>query len=827
MRIVVSFIVSLVVLVYLLPENTQAAKSYYGVALKNPTHVYKSTSRDSGSWKSYEAGSILKYTEYNDGWYRATVKVDGKWQTGYIHKSDVENATENQQTLRGVALKNPTHVYANASRTSSLKKYSIGSILKYRTFTSNWYEATVYINGKPKTGYINKQDVENAVQNQQTLKGIALRQPTAVYKNAAAGASWKTYAAGSILKYRTFTSNWYEATVYINGKPQTGYIHRSDVENAVENQQTLTGIALRKPTAVYKNASTQSSWKTYEEGSILKYRTFSSNWYEATVYVNGKRQTGYIHKSHVENVIPENERKTLHGIGTAIPTAVYAKASTSSTKLKTYTAGSKLKYRTFSSNWYEATVYINGKKTTGYIYKNHVDELLNSSKSLVGRALKEPTHVYSGPSRNSKTLKSYKKHATLKFRELSKNWYEATVYINGKAHTGYIHKSDVTTVDIVKYTQYNIRFKDLVDAQMVPGRAKSDGAGRIDATRAEVEYYANPANFPRGTTEFFQFLVLSEPIGLNAKEVNEKVLKGKGSLEGQAAAFINTAKKYSINEAYLIAHALHETGNGKSTLANGIPVDKNGNVTRDKNGNIAKTKDTAHIVYNMFGYGANDSCPIDCGAKYAFQQGWFTVEDSIIGGIKSIYNYISRGQDTLYKMKWNPSSPGYPQYATHVQWAVLQTKRIAEIYSLLDNYVLVFDVPKFLDNPGKTPKPSTVTSSQMIVMNESFKLQVEPHDNGKIQANSPSLNEPIKLTEPQKPPIEEEQQEQQNLTGVTIDEATLWKEPADENIDSIIGKVPVDTQLDIVEVYGDWYKIVYTDLEGWIRSEYVQLLGEE
>lgn len=752
-NVVASFIVSLAVLVYLLPETVQANKSYNGVALKNPTYVYKSTSRDSGIWKSYASGSILKYTEYNDQWYRATVKVGGKWQTGYIHKSDVENATENQQTLRGVALKNSTHVYANASRNSSLKKYSSGSILKYRTFTSNWYEATVYVNGKARKGYINKQDVDNIVQKQETLQGIALRQPTAVYKKATTG----------------------------------------------------------------------SAWKTYDAGSVLKYRTFSSNWYEATVIVKGKRQTGYIHKSHVENVIPENERKTLNGIGTAVPTTVYSKASTSSKKLKTYSSGSKLKYRTFSSNWYVATVYINGKKTTGYIHKNHVDELVNSQKRLDGRALKQPTYVYSGASRNSKPLKSYKKHSVLKFRELSKNWYEATVYIDGKAYTGYIHRNDVTTEDIIKYTQYNYTFKTMVDAQMVPDRAKSDGAGRIDATRAEVEYYANPANFPRGTTEFYQFLVLSEPIGLNAKEVNEKILKGKGSLEGQAQAFINAGKKYSINEAYLIAHALHETGNGKSALASGIPVDKNGKVTRDKNGKIAKTSKTAHYVYNMFGYGAYDSCPIDCGAEYAFKQGWFTIEDSIVGGIKSIYNYISRGQDTLYKMKWNPESPGFLQYATHVQWAVLQTKRIAEIYSLLDNYVLVFDVPKFLDNPGKTPNPNAVKSSRMVSTSDSIELQLD----------LPVLNEPIeekpdaKPVEPKKPVVEEENNEQLTSTGVTLEDVILWKTPSDENDENIISQIPSGTHIEIIEVDGNWYKVTYEDEEGWVFSEYVELLNED
>ncbi|MBS3336809.1 hypothetical protein KCW11_13430, partial [Staphylococcus aureus] len=68
----------------------------------------------------------------------------------------------------------------------------------------------------------------------------------------------KTYSAGSLLKYKTFTSNWYQATVIINGKRQTGYIHKDHVENAVSNQNTLQGVAKNNSTKVYKSTSTSS-----------------------------------------------------------------------------------------------------------------------------------------------------------------------------------------------------------------------------------------------------------------------------------------------------------------------------------------------------------------------------------------------------------------------------------------------------------------------------------------------------------------------------------------------------------------------------------------
>jgi beta-N-acetylglucosaminidase len=207
----------------------------------------------------------------------------------------------------------------------------------------------------------------------------------------------------------------------------------------------------------------------------------------------------------------------------------------------------------------------------------------------------------------------------------------------------------------------------------------------VNASPSDVKYYINPENFNPNSPEYFQFLVLSRPAGLNIDEVNEKILRGKGILEGKAAAFVEAAKAYSINEVYLISHALLETGDGRSKLANGVLVDT-------VNGQPVEPK----VVYNMYGINAKDSCPVRCGAEYAYQQGWFTPEAAIIGGAKFIgQGYIHNGQDTLYKMRWNPEQPGTHQYATDIAWAVKQTYRIQSLYGLLSQYSLVFDIPKY------------------------------------------------------------------------------------------------------------------------------------
>ncbi|MCS5431889.1 glucosaminidase domain-containing protein, partial [Staphylococcus aureus] len=139
---------------------------------------------------------------------------------------------------------------------------------------------------------------------------------------------------------------------------------------------------------------------------------------------------------------------------------------------------------------------------------------------------------------------------------------------------------------------------------------------------------------------------------------------------------------YNINEVYLVSHALLETGNGTSKLANGGDVVNNKVVT---NG--------AKKYYNMFGIGAVDKDPVKQGFATAKNNGWDTVKKAIVGGAKYIANsYINQGQNTLYKMRWNPDNPGVHQYATDVAWASHNATRIKGFYDSMNKLGKYFDV---------------------------------------------------------------------------------------------------------------------------------------
>ncbi|MCM3112003.1 N-acetylmuramoyl-L-alanine amidase [Lederbergia lenta] len=383
-------------------------------------------------------------------------------------------ASTSVKQLRGVAIENSTNVYSQTSKSSSvLKAYKRGHILIYRAHSPEWYEATVYINGKAQTGYIYANDVD-AIIDQHQLKGFAQKQPVNVYTTPTRQSGvLKSYQQGHALSYKSFSSQWHEATVYVNGKAEKGYIHSSDVgEKAPLVQTPLKGIALVHSTTVYNTPSKNSGkLKAYNKGQILQYRSYNSEWHEATVYLNGKAHTGYIHVNDVETA--KNSPSTLQGLALKSITHIYSSASTNSKVLKSYNHGSLLKYREFTSNWYEATVYINGKAHTGYISAGDLEEIIKKQQTIKGLALKNPTKVYAVPSSGSKVLKSYKMGQNMTYRTFTTDWYEATVYVNGKAITGYIHKDDVGT---------NIGKVVIID----PGHGGSDsgalGIGLVEKT---------------------------------------------------------------------------------------------------------------------------------------------------------------------------------------------------------------------------------------------------------------------------------------------------------------------------------------------------------
>lgn len=313
---------------------------------------------------------------------------------------------------------------------------------------------------------------------------------------------------------------------------------------------------------------------------------------------------------------------------------------------------------------------------------------------------------------------------------------------------------------------------------------KVDGSGLFIASQSAVAYYMNPNNFGKDSAEIYQFLVLSTPVeGLNATTVNSQALKGMGVLENTANAFIQAGLDNKVNAIYLMSHAIHETGKGTSALAKGIEVGVNSlgkpeMVTAQNRANLTNIKK----AYNVYGIGAVDANADKLGAETAYQNGWFTVKDAIIGGASFVKaKYIGVGQDTLYEMRWDPTKPTNHQYATHIMWAVLQAQRIQEIYEQTGadkTTKMVFEIPSYVGQPSSSPKPS-VEGEYMVY---------------------PTLNGTTAKVK------------------VTTTQLNFRVYP---KYGTVIATLANDTEVKILGENTGWYKISVNGKTGWVSGEYL------
>ncbi|MFK8913923.1 SH3 domain-containing protein [Shouchella clausii] len=384
----------------------------------------------------------------------------------------------------------------------------------------------------------------------------------------------------------------------------------------------------------------------------------------------------------------------------------------------------------------------------------------------------------------------------------------------------------------VKESHYDLSFDAAVDRQMgLSARPQTDKNGRWEnASRSDVAYYMNANNFKQGTSSYLQFLNLSSSAGLSAEAINSQLLSDKGILQGQGQAFINASKLYGVNEIYLISHALLETGNGKSQLATGVQVN-------------GKT------VYNMYGIGAYDGNAVSAGAQYAYNQGWFTPEDAIIGGARFVSNnYFARGQNTLYKMRWNPANPGTYQYATDVGWAVKQTHQMSNLYSLVDDYEMTFDVPVYKNQPtgdagndkleqlptgtfGTTTARLNVrtgpgTSHSIVTtLDKDTKIELLAKQGNWYQiavGNTTGFvsGDYLKLDKPSEDNVEDSDQEPISY-GETTARLNLRSQPNTSS--NVLTTLALGQKLEILKKEGNWYRVRAGHQSGWVSADYVKI----
>ncbi|QTQ08934.1 SH3-like domain-containing protein [Macrococcoides canis] len=342
----------------------------------------------------------------------------------------------------------------------------------------------------------------------------------------------------------------------------------------------------------------------------------------------------------------------------------------------------------------------NNNKVLGWISSKFIKTAPTATISWTKSAhtVKAPTgYIYNIPSGANKqriAKLSAVKGGTLQVirtDKVGRTLWHKVIYNNNKI--GYVSARDLFTQKITKL-KAPTTLSAAVAKQMNLGKVHAGSAPKVvfstpqsaynvrNATAAEVTKAMNTKDKLTDPVMKYQFLDLGKSEGISAKTLN-KLLVGKGALAGQGAAFAKAAQQFNINEVYLIAHAILETGHGSSRLANGLSINSTNTALTSKG-----TK-----YYNMYGAKADDNNPEIGGIKYAKAQGWDNQSKAIIGGAKYVRSaYIDHGQRTLHQMRWNPANPATHQYATDINWAAKNAAIIAGMYKTLGldavNYVI-------------------------------------------------------------------------------------------------------------------------------------------
>ena len=456
-------------------------------------------------------------------------------------------------------------------------------------------------------------------------------------------------------------------------------------------------------------------------GSVVKIVDTNGSWYKIK-YGSGY---GYVHKDYVTiktssnnnntQEKPDNKPEVVVKKGEVYNTGsnlrVRSAANTNSIVLGYLVDGTKVDIIGSEGNWYK----INFKDKTGFVSKDYV-RLLDEKPTtpVVPPVTPEVPDV----PEDKPQIPDEKPEENLKGISIGAV-NVSNLNVRSGAGTSYAIKGSVTINHIVEIVGeengwYKIKYKDntaYVSSKYINISTGSSNYGLtvdkfaelqfpklnmvqkdgkwVNASLEDIKYYMNPNNFINDVSKYM-FMKLNYVNGIPMSVINE-VIQGRGILSGKGNAFLEGAKKYNVNVMYLLSHARLETGNGTSTLSNGVLVTEVDGVPVEP-----------RVVYNMYGVGAIDSDPLRGGSEYAYKQGWFTPELAISEGASWISkNYINStkyNQNTLYKMRWNMSSTsiGWHQYASDIAWAEKQA-RIMAPYLEKCGVVFEFDLPTLIN----------------------------------------------------------------------------------------------------------------------------------
>ncbi|MFD1708207.1 SH3 domain-containing protein, partial [Siminovitchia sediminis] len=692
------------------PAQSKTTTKYVNVNPGSTLNVRSQSSTSGSVIGSLSSGTKVTVYSESKGW--AQINYNGR--TGYISSTYLSGSAPSSKPSGSVpAQEKTTTKYVNVNPGSSLNIRSQGStISKIIGKLPSGTKVTVYseskgwakITANGLSGYVSSDFLTTSSSSGssadpetgapvKTIKFVDVNAGSILNvrsKPSTTGQIIDRLTRGTEVAVISETSGW--SKISVNGK--TGYVssqYLSATDEKKETVKTTTKYVVSPDAsgiAMHKSPTNNSSVIVHVAAGIpVEVYSEENGWAKVKVY----NSEGYIQSKFLSASKPESDtEQTGDSVQTRYVSVnpgsnlnMRSKPSLQGTVIAKLPSGTAVQYHSASNGW--AKVTVNGK--TGYVSTQYLTAGLKEHDKLEDKATEYSYYDLSldemvkiQMAANPQTDKQYATY--IREDSLRLNSSKSGTVVGGTwnvrsgAGTNFSSLGKVssgrnlTILSSVKgadgYTWYQVAYN----------------TGWVTAKEDDVRYYLDPDNFINDPVKSLQFVNLSKTTNAQAQEINEKILAGKGILSGKAAAFIEAGKIHGVNELYLISHALLETGNGNSQLAKGVKIN-------------GKT------VYNMYGIGAYDGAAVQKGAEFAYKAGWFTPEAAIIGGAQFIgRNYISAGQNTLYKMRWNPEAAvannrATHQYATDIGWAVKQISQIHNLYMLVNSYTLQYDIPVY------------------------------------------------------------------------------------------------------------------------------------
>ena len=553
-----------------------------GNMIKNENNGLKSTVRSFSAKETLSvydnsSGSLVLFGKINAGETYPILGTMGDWiridfagRIGYVYAPAVSmefvssdkyfKVTEDHVTiydnrggtLRPVGQLTKGEVYPRISDYGNWHQIKFGNIYGYV-----WKAATI-----PASGNMIKNE-NNGLKS--TVRSFSAKETLSVYDNSSGSlVLFGKINAGETYPILGTVGDW----IQIDFAGRIGYVYAPAVSIVfLANDKYFKVVEEDVP--IYINNNETSSIVGYlKKGQIFPRIKDYGDWHQIK-FANG---FGYVKKISTEpsfnnNIKNENngERSSEQTFKTLRNIDVYDNSSGQLVSFAKIRSGEIYPIISKQGNWFKVDV----AGRIGYVY--WVDERFVQVEPII----KYVNTKYNLSLEHFLSLQMNAKPQTDLYRSLpayvSKNYVK---YLDDEEHPpGYyvtatalnVREAPNANVDTFIYGTLKFDTKITVLREVNGWYQISYSAWR-NAKKEDTIKYLDP-----NLNSKYQHMRLDSFADISSKELNE-ILLGKGILEGKGQAFHEAAKKFNINEVYLISHSLLETGNGTSTLATGVPI---------------------------------------------------------------------------------------------------------------------------------------------------------------------------------------------------------------------------------------------------------------